>query len=104
MYQIVCVTGETDRRSTIASGFCDEAEAWETAQNWINRRFLNAAYDHSKECWWLLDSHRQIHRIMVDAAKPEPRISSRAGGEDVHRRVSRHSAMPPSTRWVCPVM
>jgi hypothetical protein len=75
MYQIVCVTGETDRRSTIASGFCDEAEAWETAQNWINRRFLNAAYDHSKECWWLLDSHRQIHRIMVDAAKPEPRNS-----------------------------
>jgi hypothetical protein len=48
MYQIVCVTGETDRRSTVASGFCDEAEAWETAQNWINRRFLDAAYDHSK--------------------------------------------------------
>jgi len=68
MYQIVCVTGETDRRSTVASGFCHEAEAWETAQNWINRRFLDAAYDHSKECWWLLDSHRQIHRIMIEEA------------------------------------
>ncbi len=28
----------------------------------------------------------------------------RAGAQDVHGRVSRHSAMPPSTRWVCPVM
>jgi hypothetical protein len=65
MYQIVCVSGETNRHSTVASGFSDEAEAWDTAQNWINRRFLDAAYDHSRECWWLLDAHREIYRIMI---------------------------------------
>jgi len=27
MYQIVCVSGETNRHSTVASGFSDEAEA-----------------------------------------------------------------------------
>jgi hypothetical protein len=65
MYQIVCVSGESNRHSTVASGFCDEAGAWETAQNWISRRFFDAAYDHSKECWWLLDSHREVCRIMI---------------------------------------
>jgi hypothetical protein len=67
-YHIVCVSDETNRHSTVASGFCDEAEARETAQNWISRRFLDAAYDHSQECWWLLDSQRQIYRILIHRA------------------------------------
>jgi hypothetical protein len=28
----------------------------------------------------------------------------RTCAKDMHRRVCRHSAMPPSTRWACPVM
>jgi hypothetical protein len=39
MYRIVCVSGESNRHSTVAFGFCDEAGAWETAQTWISRRF-----------------------------------------------------------------
>jgi hypothetical protein len=68
MYQIVCVSSESDRHSTVASGFFDEAEARETAQNWIHSRFLDAAYDHSKECWWLLDSQRDVYRIVIHKA------------------------------------
>jgi hypothetical protein len=68
MYQIVCISGETNRYSTVASGFRDESEARETVQNWINRRFFDAAYDHSKQCWWLLDSNREVYRIMVHKA------------------------------------
>jgi hypothetical protein len=75
MYQIVCVSGETNRHSTVASGFSDEAEAWDTAQNWINRRFLDAAYDHSRECWWLLDAHREIYRIIIHKGPLEPSLS-----------------------------
>jgi hypothetical protein len=75
MYQIVCVSGETNRHSTVASGFSDEAEAWDTAQNWINSRFLDAAYDHSRQCWWLLDAHREIYRIMIQR---EPRFGRHA--------------------------
>jgi hypothetical protein len=40
-------------------------EAWETAQAWINRRFRDAAYDYSKECWWLRDAEGSVYRIMV---------------------------------------
>jgi hypothetical protein len=68
MYQIVCVSGETNRLSTVASGFCDEAGARQTAQDWINSRFADAAYDHSKDCWWLLDSRREIYRILIHEA------------------------------------
>jgi len=68
MYQIVCVSGETNRHSTVASGFSDESEAWDTAQNWINRRFIDAAYDYSRQCWWLLDAQREIYRIMIHKA------------------------------------
>jgi hypothetical protein len=65
MYQIVCVDGETNRHSTVASGFCDEAGAWQTAQDWISSRFADAAYDHSRDCWWLLNSRREIYRIVI---------------------------------------
>jgi hypothetical protein len=67
-FEIVCVGGETDGDSTLASGFRDEAEAWETAETWIRSRFVDAAYDHSKNCWWLLDSQRHVYRIMIHAS------------------------------------
>ena len=65
MYQIVCVREDTDGQLPIASGFSDGLEAWETAQAWINRRFRDAAYDYSKECWWLRDAEGSVYRIMV---------------------------------------
>jgi hypothetical protein len=65
MYQIVCVREDTDGPFSLASGFSDELEAWETTQDWINRRFRDAAYDYSKECWWLRDVEGYIYRIMV---------------------------------------
>jgi hypothetical protein len=68
VYQIVCFSGETDRHSTVASGFHNQTEAWETARGWISRRSLAAAYDHGKECWWLLDAHREVYRIMIRRA------------------------------------
>jgi hypothetical protein len=65
MYQIVCVREDTDGHLPVASGFSDATEAWETAQGWVNRRFRNAAYDYSKECWWLRDAEGYVHRVMV---------------------------------------
>jgi hypothetical protein len=65
MYQIVCVREDTDGRFPVASGFSDEAEAWETAQGWINRRFRDAAYDYSRGCWWLRDVEGYVYRIVV---------------------------------------
>jgi hypothetical protein len=52
----------------VAPGFSDAAEAQETAEGWINRRFRDAAYDYSKECWWLLDPEGLVFRVMVHKA------------------------------------
>jgi hypothetical protein len=39
-----------------------------TARSWITRRFDEAKYDHSKECWWLRDHEGNLVRVMVDKA------------------------------------
>jgi hypothetical protein len=75
MFQIVCIEESTKRPSTIATGFRDEIEARRTVQNWIDRRFVDAAYDHGRECWWLLDDGR-AYRIFVKNTSPESRQKS----------------------------
>jgi hypothetical protein len=47
MYQIICVSNETNIHSKVACGFVDEREARETAQDWIGRQFTAAAYDRA---------------------------------------------------------
>jgi hypothetical protein len=78
-FEIVCAGSESDGHSTLASGFRDEAEAWATAETWIRSRFIDAAYDHSRNCWWLLDSHRHVYRIMIHASVGVSRASPVAG-------------------------
>jgi hypothetical protein len=67
MFQIVCIEQSTKRPSTIATGFRYEIEARRTVKDWIDRRFVDAAYDYSKECWWLIDDGR-AYRIIVENA------------------------------------
>jgi hypothetical protein len=68
MFQFVCIEQSTKRPSTIAAGFCYEVEARRTVRDWIDRRFVDAAYDHSEECWWLLDGGRTYRVIVEDTA------------------------------------
>jgi hypothetical protein len=71
MFQIVCIEQSTKSHSTIATGFRYEIEARRTVKDWIGRRFVDAAYDHSEDCWWLLDGGR-AYRIIVENTSPAP--------------------------------
>jgi hypothetical protein len=75
MYQIVCVREDTNGPVPVACGFSDAEEARETAQDWINRCFRDAAYDHSKNCWWLRDHEGFVYRVMVDKPAASPASS-----------------------------
>jgi hypothetical protein len=67
MFQIVCIEHDSDRAMTMAAGFRHQKEARRTVEDWIDRQLLDAAYDHSLECWWLLDDGR-AYRIAVEQA------------------------------------
>jgi hypothetical protein len=73
MFQIVCIEHDSDRAMTMAAGFRHRNEARRTVSDWIDRRFLDAAYDHSLECWWLVDDGR-TYRIAVEPAPALPTI------------------------------
>jgi hypothetical protein len=49
----------------IAAGFIRRDEACQTVEDWIGCRFVDAAYDHNLECWWLLDEGR-AYRVAVE--------------------------------------
>ena len=78
MFRIVCIEQSTRRPSTIATGFRYEIEARRTVKDWIDRRFVDAAYDHSEECWWLLDGGR-AYRIIVENTSPALHAGRRHG-------------------------
>ena|SRR5271170_3575116 len=61
MFQIVSIEQNTNRHSTIDSGFCSEPEARSTAKDRIHRRFVDAAYDYS--------TYRILAVIMHDVAR-----------------------------------
>jgi len=64
MYQILCVEHGTGHSLVIATGFCDRAEAHQTARDWINRRFPQSTYDYGPGSWWLLDHCRTYHVVV----------------------------------------
>jgi len=64
MYQNLCVEHGTGHSLVIATGFCDRAEAHQTARDWINRRFPQSTYDYGPGSWWLLDHCRTYHVVV----------------------------------------
>jgi hypothetical protein len=75
MYRIVCIEDGGDHVLIVATGFSRRDEACQTVKDWIGRRFVDAAYDHNLDCWWLLDEGRayrvaveQVPEITCDAA------------------------------------
>jgi hypothetical protein len=74
MFKIVCIDPNTERPHTIATGFHDEIEARDTAKDWIVRRFLDSTYDHSDDCWWLLDGGR-AYRVAIQKISKMPHVS-----------------------------
>jgi hypothetical protein len=69
MFQILCVEHGSGIPFAIATGFSDRDEAHGTARDWIQRRFDHSAYDHSLECWWLID-HGRTYKIIVEELGP----------------------------------
>ena len=67
MFQIVCIDQNTRRPSTIAAGFCSETEARSSAEEWIDRWFVDATYDYSKDCWWLVHDGC-AYRVVIQKA------------------------------------
>jgi hypothetical protein len=67
MFQIVCIEHGSDSAVTMATGFRHQSEARRAASDWIDRQFLDVAYDHSLECRWFLDDGR-TYRIAVELA------------------------------------
>jgi len=76
MYQIVRVELGSDgldraRRLTLASGFADEAAARETTQTWLCRRFADATYNSTYDCWQLRDADGDMHYVIVERVEVE---------------------------------
>jgi hypothetical protein len=53
-------------------------------EDWIDRRFVDAAYDHSKESWWLLDGG-QTYRITVKNTSPAPPAVAQSRQKSLNR-------------------
>jgi hypothetical protein len=62
MFEILCVEDDSDNAHAVEKGFCDRAEAFRTACDWI---FPASMYDDYHKCWWLSDNGRSF-RVFVN--------------------------------------